>query len=90
MENNHNENELYHHTENATRKADRLSKETGYGAKAMKYSIKSDKVSAKAAKARMKIANNEAYVARMKRKASSVSKEDRAGGYAFVNDFLKG
>lgn len=69
--------------------AERLSKTTGYGAKAMKYSVKSDVVAKKAAKARMKLANNEAYIAKMNRKASSISKEELAGAYSFVNDFLK-
>lgn len=57
----------------AERKANRLSKSTGYGAKAMGLSIKADKVAAKAAKARSKIANNEFYIERMKRKAQKKS-----------------
>lgn len=69
--------------------ADRLSKTAKYGAKAMKYSIKSDKMAKKAAKARMKIANNERYVAKMNQKVSSLSKEELAGAYSFVNEFIK-
>lgn len=69
--------------------ANRLSKTKGYGAKAMKYSIKSDKVAKKAAKARMKIAKNERYQATLNRKISSLSKEELAGAYSFVNDALK-
>lgn len=52
--------------------ANKLSKLTGYGDKAMKYSIKSDKIARKAAKARMKIANNENYVAKMKEKVNNI------------------
>ena len=56
----------------AQTKANRISKTTGYGAKAMAYSIKSDKVATKAAKARLKMASNEAYIATMNRKLSSL------------------
>lgn len=66
-------------------KANRIAKTTGYGAKAMKYSIKSDKIARKAAKARMQIAKNERYIATMNRKISSLSKEELAGAYSFVN-----
>lgn len=66
--------------------ANRISKSKGYGAKAMKYSIKSDKYAKKAAKARMKIANNNAYREKMKRKVSSISPEDLKGAYAFCKD----
>ena len=69
--------------------ADRLSKTAGYGSKAMKYSVKSDKVAKKAAKARMKIANNERYIAKMNQKVSSLSKEELAGAYSFVNEYIK-
>lgn len=65
--------------------ANRISKTTGYGAKAMKYSIKSDKVAVKAAKARMKMASNEAYINATKRKISTISDEDLRNGYEFVN-----
>lgn len=64
--------------------ANRISKTSGYGMEAMKYSIKSDKVAAKAAKARMKIASNEAYINATKRKISSLSEEDLRNGYEFV------
>lgn len=69
--------------------ANRLSKTSSYGAKAMKYSVKSDKVAKKAAKARMKIANNERYVAKMNRKVSTLSKEELSGAYSFVNELMK-
>ena len=69
--------------------ANRLSKTSGYGAKAMKYSIKSDIVAKKAAKARMKIANNERYVAKMNRKISTLTPEELSGAYSFVNELLK-
>jgi hypothetical protein len=66
--------------------ANRLSKTTGYGVKAMKYSIKSDIVATKAAKARRTIAKNDAYVAMMNRKISSLSQEELSGAYAFVKE----
>lgn len=69
--------------------AERLSKTTGYGAEAMKYSIKSDMVAKKAAKARKKIANNEAYLAMMDRKISTLSDDDIAGAYSFVKELMK-
>ena len=43
----------------------------------------------KAAKARMRIANNERYIASMNRKVSSLSKEELAGAYSFVNRQMK-
>lgn len=64
----------------------RLSRSTGYGAKAMKLSVKSDIAAKKAANARRKIANNQYYVERMKRKVSSLSEEELAGAYAFVKN----
>ena len=69
-------------------KADRINRETGYGAKASKYSIKSDKMAVKAAKVRAEIAANEAYVSRMKQKASSIPKEDVLAGKDFIREFL--
>ena len=68
--------------------ANRVSKTAGYGAKAMKYSVKSDRVAKKAAAARLKIANNERYISKMKRKASSLTDEELAGAYSFVNELL--
>lgn len=64
--------------------ADRLSKNKGYGIKAMKLSVKSDKMAKRAAKARMLIARNERYQAAMKRKISEISQEDLRGAYSFV------
>ena len=68
----------------------RISKTTGYGHKAMKYSIKSDKAAQKAAKARMKIANNKAYMAKLDRKISQIPKEELNTGYAFVQRYKDG
>lgn len=68
-------------------KGNRISKSTGYGAKAMKLSIKSDKVAAKAAKARKKIASNEHYMKTMNRRINSLTKEELQGAYAFVNQY---
>lgn len=68
--------------------ANRYSRITGYGIKAAKIAARSDARKAAAEKARMKIANNNAYVARMKRKASSIPKSELDNGYAFVKSFL--
>lgn len=68
----------------ARRKANRISKEVGYGLKAMRYSIKSDKFATRAAKARYKIANNKAYMSKMMRKASSVPEKEREAARAFI------
>lgn len=70
--------------------AERISKTTGYGLEAMKYSVKSDKIAKKAAKARKEIANNEAYIAMMNRKISTLSDDDIAGAYAFVKALQDG
>ena len=56
-------------------KANRISKTTGYGEKAMRYSIKSDKVAKKAAKARSIIASNKSYINMMNRKLSTLDPE---------------
>lgn len=64
----------------------RISRSAGYGAKAMKLSVKSDAFAKKAANARRKIANNNYYMERMKRKVSSLSKEEIDGAYAFVKE----
>lgn len=55
---------------NNERKANMLSKTSGYGVEAMKYSIKSDKMASKAAKARLQIQKNERYINTMNRKLS--------------------
>ncbi len=68
--------------------ANSISKTSGYGRKAMKYSIKSDIAAKKAARARKKLANNKYYIAKMNRKFSSLSQEELNGAYAFVNDWL--
>lgn len=72
----------------AQKKANTLSKTTGYGMEAMKYSNKADKAAIKAAKARKRIANNELYIKTMNRKVSSLSKEELQGAYAFANKLL--
>lgn len=71
------ENMAYKATK-AKMKANRISRTTGYGMKAMKYAIKSDKVAIKAAAARKKIASNEFYTAMLKRKLSTLPKEELA------------
>lgn len=73
---------------NQRMKANRLSKTTGYSAKAMRYSVKSDKLARKAAKARMKIASNELYIKRMNQKVSSISERDVTSGRDYVNRLL--
>lgn len=64
--------------------ANKLSKMTGYGSKAMKYSIKSDKLARKAAKARLKIAENERYIAKMNSKVSNISEQEVSAGRVYV------
>lgn len=68
---------------------DRIAKTKGYSAKALGRSIKSDTALKKAAKMRSKIANNEYYIARMKKKASEVSAEDLKNKYAFIKELDK-
>lgn len=71
------------------READRISKSVGYSEAAMKWSDKSNKYAEKAAKVRKRIAANEAYINKMKQKASSITKEERQNGYEFVNKLLE-
>lgn len=66
-------------------KANRLSRATGYSTKAMNYSIKSDKFARKAAKTRMRIANNEAYIAKMNQKTSNVSEQNIESGRKYID-----
>lgn len=66
-------------------KANRLSKQTGYGSKAMKYSIKSDEFARLAAKTRLKIANNELYIAKMNQKVASLSDDEVNMGKAYID-----
>lgn len=67
----------------------RISKTTGYGPRALRYSIKSDRAAKRAAYARLKIASNKRYVATMNRKISTLSSEELEGAYSFVNTMLK-
>lgn len=71
------------------READYISKSTGYGKKAMKWSDKSAKYATRAAAVRKHIASNELYIHNMKKKASSITAEERQNGYEFVNELLK-
>lgn len=64
--------------------ANKLSKLTGYGSQAMKYSIKSDKLARKAAKTRLKIANNERYIAKMNQKVSSITDQELQRGRDYI------
>lgn len=73
----------------ARTEGNRISRTKGYGAKAMKYAIKSDIAAQKAAKARAKMANNEYYIKRMKRKVSSLSREELNGAYSFVKEWTQ-
>lgn len=68
--------------------SNRISKSTGYGSAAMKYSIKSDIAAKKAERVRLKLAKNDLYHETVKRKISSLSKEDIDKGYSFVKDFI--
>lgn len=65
-------------------KADKVSKTEGYGTKAMKYSVKSDKIARKAAKSRMHIAQNEAYIAKMNRKMSTIPDSELQAGKEYI------
>lgn len=71
-----------------TIKANRLSRSTGYGSKAMRLAIKSDRFARKAAKARRAIANNDYYINRFNQKVSSIDKSQLAGAYAFVDKYI--
>lgn len=73
----------------ATIDGNRISKTTGYGIEAMKYSIKSDKMAKKAANARRKIANNKYYISKMNRKISTIPVNELQEKYSFVNQLLK-
>lgn len=75
---------LAYKSDTARIKANRISRTTGYGAKAMKLAVKSDKVAAKAAKARLKLANNEAYIAKTKQKVSQLSAEEQRAGADYI------
>ena len=70
-------------------RANRISKTTGYGITAMRLSVRSDRAALSAARARRKIAMNKKYIAMMDRKVASLSKEELAGAYSFVNDMKK-
>ena len=83
-------NKLKYKAAKARIEGEAISRSKGYGVKAMNYLYKSNEMAAKAAKARKKIANNQYYVAMMKRKASSLSNKDLQGSYKFVNQWLKG
>ena len=69
--------------------ANKISKMTGYGDKAMKYSIKSDKLARKAAKVRLEIAENERYIAKMKQKANTLSEQEVETGRVYVEQLSK-
>ena len=69
-------------------RGDRLSKQIGYGRKAMKYSIKSNNYAIKAARARRKIEKNNYYVEKMKRKITELSPEEINSGYKFVQNLV--
>ena len=62
------------------------AKTKGYGVKAMKYSMKSDRVAKKAAQMRYKIAKDEFYIQKMKKKVSEISDADLQGAYKFAKE----
>ena len=64
--------------------ANKLSKLSGYGSKAMKYSVKSDKLARKAAKTRLKMANNERYVAKMRQKVKDMPERETQLGQDYL------
>lgn len=57
--------------------ANRISKITGYGVKAMTYSVKSDRAAKKAAKVRLKLANNQRYIDMTKRRVNDVASDPK-------------
>lgn len=67
----------------------RLSKTTGYGMKAMRYSIKSDIAAKKAAKARYKISKNKVYSEMMNRKMSTLSTDKLRKVETPIMDLIK-
>lgn len=79
---------LYYKGSKAKLKGDTISKTTGYGSEAMKYSIKSDRLATKAAKARLKIAKNDIYISRMKTKVSDVLRTDYRDDVAAGREYL--
>ena len=57
--------------------ANRLSRTTAYGRKAMKLAVKSDKCKISAARARKKIASNKTYIDMMNKKVRTLSSDKR-------------
>ena len=70
-------------------KANLVSKTTGYGLKAMRYSIKSDKVAMKAAAARAALASNKAYINMMNKRMTSLDKETLRKVQEPLSNYLK-
>lgn len=64
--------------------ANKISKISGYGSKAMRYSMKSDALARKAAKTRLKIANNKRYVATMNRKINEIPESELRVGREYI------
>lgn len=73
----------------ARHKANRLSRETGYGIRASKTMAKGDKFTAKAAKMRYKLANDKYYISKLQKKYSSISESDFKINRELLNRFLE-
>lgn len=69
-------------------KSDKVTRTTGYGKRSMRYLNKSNRAAKSAERARYKMAKNKHYIAAVKRKASSIPREEMENGYGFVKDFL--
>lgn len=65
-------------------KGERLSKTTGYGAKAMSLSVRSDKFAVKAAKARKKIYANDRYVDMMNQRINKMNEKSIKKGKKYT------
>ena len=70
------------------REANKLRRTTAYSGDAEKYAAKADRYTAKAEKARYKIANDNRYIALMRKKVSELTEEQRNGEYEFVKNLL--
>ena len=71
-----------------TVKGEAISKSTGYGRESMKYLNKSAAYAKKAAKARQKLANDNRYIEKMKRKVGKIPQSDLDAGYSFCKAVL--
>lgn len=69
-------------------KANRLSRQTGYGIRASKTMAKGDKYAAKAAKVRYKLANDKHYIHKLQKKYSSIPESELKVNRERFNKFI--